>query len=77
MAVRNIRVIGDRMEPRRIYAGTRGSYITEVAFTFSGEWDGLTKKLIFYPVRGTDYWTEADKTEIKSYVDEAILRGEW
>ena len=29
------------------------------------------------PVRGTDYWTEADKTEIKSYVDEAILRGEW
>lgn len=29
------------------------------------------------PVRGTDYWTEGDKTEIKSYVDEAILSGEW
>ena len=29
------------------------------------------------PVRGTDYWTEADKTEIKSYVDEAIVNGEW
>lgn len=29
------------------------------------------------PVRGTDYWTEADKAEIKSYVDEAILNGEW
>lgn len=29
------------------------------------------------PVRGTDYWTEADKAEIKSYVDEAILGGEW
>ena len=29
------------------------------------------------PVRGTDYWTEADKTEIKSYVDEAIRNGEW
>ena len=29
------------------------------------------------PVRGTDYWTDADKAEIKSYVDEAILGGEW
>ena len=36
----------------------------------SGE-DGYT------PVRGTDYWTEADKAEIKSYVDNAILGGEW
>lgn len=29
------------------------------------------------PVRGTDYWTDADKEEIKSYVDDAILRGAW
>ena len=29
------------------------------------------------PVKGEDYWTEADKAEIKSYVDEAILGGEW
>lgn len=29
------------------------------------------------PVRGTDYWTDADKAEIKSYVDEAILGGVW
>ena len=29
------------------------------------------------PVRGKDYWTAADKAEIKSYVDEAILGGEW
>lgn len=29
------------------------------------------------PVRGTDYWTEADKAEIKSYVDTAILGGAW
>ena len=29
------------------------------------------------PVRGTDYWTEADKDEIKSYVDTAILGGAW
>lgn len=29
------------------------------------------------PVRGTDYWTDADKNEIKSYVDDAILSGKW
>ena len=29
------------------------------------------------PVRGTDYWTDADKEEIKSYVDDAILGGAW
>ena len=29
------------------------------------------------PVRGTDYWTEEDKAEIKSYVDNAILNGAW
>lgn len=31
----------------------------------------------YSPVRGTDYWTSADIAEIKSYVDEAILGGEW
>lgn len=31
----------------------------------------------YTPVRGTDYWTEEDKAEIKAYVDEAILGGEW
>ena len=31
----------------------------------------------YSPVRGTDYWTAADKAEIKSYVDEAILNGAW
>lgn len=31
----------------------------------------------YTPVRGTDYWTEADKAEIRSYVDNAILGGEW
>ena len=29
------------------------------------------------PVKGTDYWTAADIAEIKSYVDNAILGGEW
>ena len=31
----------------------------------------------YSPVRGKDYWTEADKAEIKGYVDQAILGGEW
>lgn len=31
----------------------------------------------YSPVRGTDYWTEEDKAEIKAYVDEAILGGAW
>lgn len=40
----------------------------------SGEFDGEDGTS---PVRGIDYWTEADKTEIKTYVDEAILGGAW
>ena len=31
----------------------------------------------YTPVKGTDYWTESDKQEIKEYVDSAILNGEW
>lgn len=31
----------------------------------------------YTPVKGTDYWTDADKREIKDYVDSAILNGEW
>ena len=29
------------------------------------------------PIRGVNYWTPADIAEIKSYVDDAILGGEW
>ena len=38
---------------------------------------GANGKDGYSPVRGTDYWTDADKAEIKSYVDEAILGGAW
>ena len=31
----------------------------------------------YTPQRGTDYWTDEDKAEIKAYVDEAILGGAW
>lgn len=40
----------------------------------SGEFDGDDG---YTPIRGTDYWTDADKAEIKSYVDNAILNGVW
>lgn len=39
--------------------------------------DGASGKDGYTPIRGTDYWTEADKAEIKSYVDDAILGGAW
>ena len=29
------------------------------------------------PVRGTDYWTTNDINTIKTYVEDAILKGEW
>ena len=42
----------------------------------SGEFDGSDG---YSPVRGTDYWTEADKAEIKAelkaYIDEAIANA--
>ncbi len=31
----------------------------------------------YTPVRGKDYWTDADIAQIKAYVDGAILGGEW
>ena len=43
----------------------------------SGEFDGKNGADGKTPVRGTDYWTAADKAEIKAYVDEAILGGAW
>ena len=39
--------------------------------------DGKYGKDGYTPVRGTDYWTDADKAEIKSYVEDAILGGAW
>lgn len=29
------------------------------------------------PQKSIDYWTEEDKAEMKAFVDEAILNGEW
>ena len=40
--------------PRRVIAGTKGSYgIETLEFAFSAEWNGLTKRVTFYPVDGS------------------------
>lgn len=31
----------------------------------------------YTPIKGVDYWTEEDKNEMKAYIDNAILEGEW
>lgn len=43
----------------------------EHSFDVPNGTDGYT------PKREIDYWTEADKAEIKAYVEEAILGGKW
>lgn len=43
----------------------------------AGDFDGKNGADGYTPVRGTDYWNDADKAEIKSYVAEAILGGAW
>lgn len=39
--------------------------------------DGGNGKDGYTPVRGVDYWTSADVTNIKGYVEDAILGGVW
>lgn len=50
---------------------TSGDWSDPVGFQGPAGKDGVT------PERGVDYWTESDIAEIKSYVDEAIINGEW
>jgi hypothetical protein len=50
---------------------TSGDWSDPVGFQGPAGKDGET------PERGVDYWTESDIAEIKSYVDEAIINGEW
>lgn len=56
--------------------GTTTATVTNGKDGINGK-DGSNGKDGYTPQREVDYWTDADKAEIKSYVDEAILGGEW
>ena len=45
--------------------------VPDLEITLPAGNDGYT------PQKGIDYWTETDKDEIKTYVDNLILGGEW
>lgn len=51
--------------------------ITSASGTSSADLKGEQGNDGYTPVKGTDYWTDDDKAEIKNYVDEAILGGAW
>ena len=43
----------------------------------SGEFNGPRGEKGEAPQKGVDYWTAEDVAQIKSYVDDAILKGAW
>lgn len=65
----------------KVNLGPVSAYAIAVKNGFEGteqEWlESLEGKDGDTPQKGTDYWTEADIAEIKSYVDESILNGRW
>ena len=69
----------------RITATDNNGITTSVVYDGAVSFDDLTdeqKESLkgqngYSPIRGTDYWTDSDIAEIKSYVDNAILGGTW
>ena len=51
------------------------AYEIACAYGFEGTEEEWLESL--KPKREVDYWTEADKAEIRSYVDDVIIAGEW
>lgn len=54
-----------------------GDWSDPIPFQGPAGKDGEDGQDGYTPVRGTDYWTEEDIATIKTYVDEAIINGEW
>ena len=52
MADYNVAVTANGLIPAVIYVGTEGSAGKTVLFTFSDDWDGFTKEIIFFDNRG-------------------------
>ena len=67
----------------QILSNTKSPYIGDNGNWF--QWDATEKTFVdsgvkaegYTPQRGEDYWNEKDKTEIREYVDDAILGGAW
>ncbi len=59
------------LTPKRFIAGTKGSYgFCTMKFKFGPEWDGLAKKVTFYPVDGSPVYllVSEDRVEIPQEV---------
>lgn len=54
MACFEIEVTKSGLIPATVYAGTEGSVGQTMKFTFSSDWDGLTKYIQFYTLRGQE-----------------------
>ena len=55
MKVTNVKVCGIWLEPTWAVVGTRGSFGScLLKFDFSSEWDGMRKRVTFFPADGSD-----------------------
>ncbi len=74
-----VTVMGELIEKGLPYIGDNGNWFLYSVEKSEYEDTGIAARAIDgnTPVKGIDYWTDADKAEIKGYVDEAILGGAW
>ena len=81
MKVTKIKVNGIWLEPQWAVAGTRGSWGSCVLkLDFSPEWDGMRKRVTFFPADGTDaveVWLENDEAVIPDEVMECAGNAEF
>lgn len=74
-----VTAMGELIENGLPYIGDNGNWFLYNTDTGEYEDTGIAARAVdgTTPVRGIDYWTDADKAEIKAYVDDAILGGAW
>ena len=52
LATYDVTVTANGLVPAVIYTGTEGSAGDLISFTFSSDWNGLTKEIMFFDTRG-------------------------